>query len=539
MKPPRTLLVLLASVALFAVLAVAVSYVRDEMNDIRVSEQLTDTEPLKNAPPIVAFTTVALGGFRGLVADWLWLRSNRMQERGNYFELVQLASWIVKLQPRFTGAHAFLAWNMSYNISVTFSSFEDRWRWVRRGIELLRDEALLYNPGDPKLFRELGWIYQHKMGKDLDDANRHYKTEMAKEMIRLFGEYPPDWQALADSPSDLEGLRETVKDDEVLWRILESNGLTLDDLEDQFRTKGEFPEGLAEQLEKEELLRPMELYLRRRWMEQTYKLLPNIIVSINEKYGALDWRLPEAHAIYWARRGLDTADKEVSIECDRMIFQSLSAAFKGGRLVYIKEIQHLEMTPNTAIVDIVNESYLTAIDKYEPRVIRGAYMNFLVDAVVVLYTFGQKSSSREYFEKGRKEFPERFKGSVEKFVLEELALDMALATYNQAQGTIQGFILQACHALALGDHDQAYSYERMAEKLWHKYHVDIGDTTKRRGLPPYKQMKNNVVLFKTRELMSPGLRERLMAELGDTKGELLFEDKEEGEEKPSAAGTDK
>ncbi|MBT5610785.1 MAG: hypothetical protein HN742_05200 [Lentisphaerae bacterium] len=500
------------------------------MNDIRVSEQLTDTEPLKNAPPIVAFTTVALGGFRGLVADWLWLRSTRMQERGNYFELVQLASWIVKLQPRFTGAHAFLAWNMSYNISVTFSSFEDRWRWVRRGIELIRDEALVYNPGDPKLFRELGWIYQHKLGKDLDDANRHYKTEMAKQMIQLFGDYPPDWQALADSPHDVEGLRETIEDDAALWRIIESRGQTLSDIEDQFRIKGELPEELAEELEKEELRDPLELYLRRRWMVQTYKLLPDIILSVNEQFPNLDWRLPEAHAIYWARRGLDTADKEISIECDRMIFQSLSAAFKGGRLVYIKEIQHLEMTPNTAIVDTVDQSYLTAIEKYEPRVIRGAYMNFLVDASVVLYTFGQKAKSREYFKKGKKEFPDRFKGDVERFVLEELAVDMALATYNQAQGTIQGFILQSCHALAIGDDDQAYTYERMAEKLWHKYLVDIGESTKkRRGLPPYKQMKRHVVKIETAKRFSPGLRARLMAALGATKGDLRFETRDDDE----------
>ena len=32
----------------------------------------------------------------------------------------------------------------------------------------IRDEAMAYNPGDPELFRQLGWMYQHKLGKDLD-----------------------------------------------------------------------------------------------------------------------------------------------------------------------------------------------------------------------------------------------------------------------------------------------------------------------------------------------------------------------------------
>ena len=132
---------------------------------LRVEEELTDTTVLKNAPPVVAFVSVALGGFRGLLADILFLRLQAMQEAENYFEMVQLSDCVVKLQPRMTGATAFLAWNMSYNISVTFTDCDDRWRWVQRGIELIRDDALVYNPGDPELYRELGWMYQHKLGQ--------------------------------------------------------------------------------------------------------------------------------------------------------------------------------------------------------------------------------------------------------------------------------------------------------------------------------------------------------------------------------------
>ena len=36
---------------------------------------LTRLPPLKNAPPLLAFTTVALGGFRGLIANALWMRA--------------------------------------------------------------------------------------------------------------------------------------------------------------------------------------------------------------------------------------------------------------------------------------------------------------------------------------------------------------------------------------------------------------------------------------------------------------------------------
>ena len=228
----KIIIILAVMVGLLAML----SFFQGRMNGVRATYHLTDNTPLENAPPVVAFTSVAMGGFRGLLADYLWLRSGRMQDEGKYYEMVQLADWIVKLQPRYTGAHAFLGWNMAYNVSVTFTSFEDRWRWVKRGIELIRDEALEYNPGDPELFRQLGWIYQHKMGKEMDDANLYYKTQMAEEMIRLFGDYYGQWELLDRSPlteRKLIAVLDKKADD--YRRIMAENAMTFAMLEEQFR----------------------------------------------------------------------------------------------------------------------------------------------------------------------------------------------------------------------------------------------------------------------------------------------------------------
>ena len=56
--------------------------------DAQVAEhKLRFTGEIRNAPPMVIFTTVALGSFRGIVADLLWLRAGALQEKGNYFEM--------------------------------------------------------------------------------------------------------------------------------------------------------------------------------------------------------------------------------------------------------------------------------------------------------------------------------------------------------------------------------------------------------------------------------------------------------------------
>ena len=152
-RAKKILLLLLAA----ALLAVS-GQVQKSLDRDRVQLGLTIGEPLQNAPPLLAFTTVALGGFRGLISNLLWMRANDLQLDDKYFEAAQLADWITDLEPHFAQVWNFQAWNMAYNISVKFKEnapgdFSDRWRWVQRGIELLRDRGLLYNPDDVSIYR--------------------------------------------------------------------------------------------------------------------------------------------------------------------------------------------------------------------------------------------------------------------------------------------------------------------------------------------------------------------------------------------------
>ena len=139
---------------------------------------------VKDASPAIVFVTVALGGFRGLIADLLWFRISDLQERGRYFEVVQLAGWITKLEPYSTEVWAYHAWNMAYNISIMFPTPLDRWRWVKNGVALLRDEGLRLNPDAPRLHWELAWIYQHKIGSHWDDFSPAFRWYYARAIDR-------------------------------------------------------------------------------------------------------------------------------------------------------------------------------------------------------------------------------------------------------------------------------------------------------------------------------------------------------------------
>src|SRR6201996_7964449 len=132
-------------VVVAVVLFCVATQMQSRLNAERKDLGLTRLTPLENAPPVLAFTSVALGGFRGLIANALWMRATDLQDEDKYFEMVQLADWITKLEPHFTSVWTIQAWNMAYNISVKFKDPQDRWQWVSRGVHLLRDEAIPIN----------------------------------------------------------------------------------------------------------------------------------------------------------------------------------------------------------------------------------------------------------------------------------------------------------------------------------------------------------------------------------------------------------
>lgn len=121
----------------------------------------------------------ALGGFRSLAAEAIWFRADLLQEEGRYVELAQLASALTFLEPHTPEIWGYAAWNLAYNISVMMPTSEDRWRWVHAGLRLLRDEGLRLNPGDSDICREIAWLFQIKIGADVDSAAPLYREKWA------------------------------------------------------------------------------------------------------------------------------------------------------------------------------------------------------------------------------------------------------------------------------------------------------------------------------------------------------------------------
>ena len=435
--------------------------VQQSLNHDRDTLGLTRGAVLKNAPPMLAFTTVALGGFRGLISNFLWIRANDLQQDDKFFEAAQLANWITDLEPTYAQVWMFQAWNMAYNISVKFKDFPDRWRWVEHGIELLRDDGLRYNPNSVDIYRELAWFFQHKMGQNLDDANMFYKDQWAHEMKPFFGPNGTNFDLLLN-PTD----------------------------------------GSA---------RTNALRLR-----QEFKINPEFAKKVDEEYGPFDWRLPEAHAIYWGARGLEAAknnpDKVKAddlIKLRRIIYQSMLQAFHHGRIIMDPFTKTYSLGPNLDLVPQVNKAYLDLYeqetDPNQKQGILRAHRNFLRDAVYFLYENNRMAEANKWFKYLGEKYPDKpiienqpdslpKNLTLDQYAVAVVQIDIGETSQERVTSAVQGLLTRAYYSLAVGQDDRYENLKRLAIKVYEHYTSKTASFgAKRIPLPPFDTLNKTVL----------------------------------------------
>ncbi len=69
-------------------------------------------------------------GMRGVAANLLWQKANDYRKTEDWVNLSATLEQIAKLQPNFVSVWIFQGWNLSYNISVEFDDYHDRYYWV-------------------------------------------------------------------------------------------------------------------------------------------------------------------------------------------------------------------------------------------------------------------------------------------------------------------------------------------------------------------------------------------------------------------------
>jgi len=407
----------------------------------------------KGDPPEVG-VGIAMGAFRGVFVNFLWIRANELKEAGKYYEAIDLARTITRLQPRFPRVWAFHAWNLAYNISVATQTPEERWQWVQSGINLLRGEGIPANPADILLHKELAWIYLHKVQGYTDDAQKYYKRMHAREWTILLGEPPAmplgsrgggellremyitDWlEPIAGAYETLDELYAAHPNArELVNRIRTEVGVELDEqLLEQHEVLqsyagyaseiGILPRwfqtdrlvALASDPTFQDAAPHLIRHIRKRLLIDKYHMEPDRMIRYTREYGPMDWRHPATHAVYWSARGSEEALLRMTeknrrnydlLNTDRVTIQAIQELFRSGWLMYdIANPQFYQTLPAVEFVPV----YKQVLEKISKRsdfdsetktfsFYSAGFENLLRDSIRFLYRRGDKGRAAEYYQ---------------------------------------------------------------------------------------------------------------------------------------------
>lgn len=406
-------------------------------------------------PPEVA-VGIALGAFRGVFANVLWIRAQKLKEAGRFYESMDLAQAITRLQPRFPRVWIFHAWNMAYNISVATDTAEERWMWVSAGIELLRDEAIPKNPSDPLIHKELAWIFNHKIQGIFDDANQYYKRRLAEEWTVVLGPPPKDGQTYEERVRERvqwlnvfaaapDSLREAIRVEPTLATLVDrleqeaglEPGRDMLKAIEVYLTLSQSPGARAIGLRVSEDMRNEALVtlmrdesfadawriliptVRKQLLVHEYNMEPGRMIRYTEKFGPLDWRHPSTHALYWSLRGDEQARQRENIDdfdltnTNRISLHAVQEIRRSGDLYYNILSDSYTALPNLDFIRVYGEllEELQAkadaagdefLSRSRVRTSFGAgYENFMADSVRLLYRAGRIEEAQYWYERLR------------------------------------------------------------------------------------------------------------------------------------------
>ena len=479
---------------------------------IKTESSLPQETALRKLPPELVFTTVLLGGFRGILVDILWMRARQLQEEGKYFELVQLSDWIGLLEPYIPEIWVFNAWNLSFNISVEFPTPEERWNWIYQGIKLVRDKALKYLPDSAKIYQEISWIHFNKISGSIDDFHAYYKRSWARIMSDALGN-----MKVAEIASHTS-YEELVKDQDVQATVKSFQDQDIDLFADWEKIAGdgfsELPEELRDYLETPSF-RKIEAYLRAKTLRETLKLEPSSMAALEEKYAPLDWKSAAAHSLYWIEEGKKKTDIS-DIEYQRMVYFSLNHLLEWGKidLLEMEDQEIIMISPDLSIAPVLNEYYKEVLKNAPEQLSRGiesSHRSFLRKVIILSYTTNNLPTAHRYYRYLKETYPGAVDNlSFSEYLSRHFINTLKDGTIPEITGLLSGILEQAYWYLAVGEDEKFFGREALARLIYTR--VSREYERFQRLFPTFETLKQSVrerVLVTFQPPLANSLRNRL------------------------------
>ena len=160
---------------------------RDKNNEIKnpggVLAKLRDENRLSQAKlgdidPTSESMKLATLGLRPFAISMLWNQAHEYERRHNWDRYTATLNQLMKLQPNFINVWEFQAHTLAYNTSREFDDYEDRYAWVKKGINFLIS-GIGYNRYDHRMIDNIGRYFSMKIGQS--DEKWLYRRLLRKD----------------------------------------------------------------------------------------------------------------------------------------------------------------------------------------------------------------------------------------------------------------------------------------------------------------------------------------------------------------------
>lgn len=432
---------------------------------------------LESMPPWIAFSSVALGGFKSLLVNVLWIRIFDLQENDRYFELLQMSKWLTDLQPDMTNTWKFQVWNISYNVLARFTTPKERYRWIIQGIKLLRDKAIVYNPKNVELYTELGLLYELKMTLDHDLYHLSYKKLWAIEMTKLLGADAIDYSRYKSLPEDKDALVSKPQNVKLISLLAETDFNYPADFADLiFESKPVSERQLNIIRNYRESFLELSYFLRRERIQNEYKLDLQLMQDIENTFGGVDWHLPYAHGIYWGYKAVSIAGADINFAAERVLYQSAMLGVLNGTFVLGKD-GSFYLAPNFSLIMPLKNHFLALGEKSGFEFVKAPFRFFLEDAVLMLYLKDDYAGALTLYEDLTGRYSD-YQDDMESFVLKKLMKDSGTKSRKEflvylLRKYLWWHVIAGDDARFAAISDYANGYKKMAEKTAKIMNIDI------------------------------------------------------------------
>jgi hypothetical protein len=266
-------------------------------------------------------------------------------------------------------------------------------------------------------------------------------------------------------------------------------------------------------------------FLQKKVLTEVYKLDPGHMAYLIDNFGPMDWRAVDAQGLYWASQGLVQGGGTLNdfrndkTNTARIIYFCLRCLLLRGRVVFEPfpdriYLSYLNLQPDLNFIEPMHQAYVKYGRLFDPdpgqdrgagETYRTGHINFLTEAVRLLYLSGREAEAAHYYRYLQDTYSvspagdrnPAFAKSLHDYVMDTFLESVQVASQRDATLVINGLLSRAYDELGTGNVTSYVSLIGKAREFHQSYNKDKQDAlSQSRALHDFTKMQTDAFFDK-------------------------------------------